>query len=86
MKKTDFSNLTTEDLKNKKKTFTFVTGLLAGMLITLLVLVAILIIQKGFSAVSMSLIVIPIALSPILIINYGQISLINKELESRNIK
>lgn len=78
----NFNKLSTEDLLKKKKSITFVTGLLAGMLGVLLVMSIFLIIKKGLSNVSLA--VVPFALSPILFLNYTTLSKINKELERRN--
>jgi LytS/YehU family sensor histidine kinase len=82
MAKENFSELTTEELIKKKKTTTMVTGVLAGMLTVLLVMAILLIIDKGFSYLGLA--VVAIALSPVLFMNYNQVSNINIELKSRN--
>lgn len=80
MKKEKYSELKTEDLLKKKKTLILVSSILLGMLITLLILSIFVTIKNGkFSALT----VIPFALSPIVFLNFFQVKLINKELESR---
>lgn len=80
MKKEDYSNLETEDLIKKKKTFILVSSILAGMLIVLLILSIFVTIKNGkFSALT----IIPFALSPIVFLNFSQVKLINRELELR---
>ena len=82
--KENFSELTTEDLIKKKKPITIVTGMLAGMLTVLLVMSILLIVRDGLAYLGLA--VIPLALSPILFMNYYTVSNINKELKSRNYK
>lgn len=79
MKKEIYRNLTTEDLIKKKKSFKFLTGILIGALMALLVLTVYNTINDGFTP----LLIVPFALSPILVMNYLQIVSINKELKNR---
>ncbi len=79
-KKDSFSEMTTEDLIKKKKSTSFVTGLLAGALIGLLMIVIFQTINKGFTP----LLAVPFALLPILILIYSQVRSMDKELKSRN--
>lgn len=80
MKNENLRELTTEDLIKKKKTVSLVTGILAGMLTVLLIMAILLTIKKGFPY----LLTIPLALSPIVIMNFTIVNNINKELNSRN--
>lgn len=80
MAKENISELKTEYLVKKKKTILTVTGMLAGMLVVLFIMGILLSIKKGFSA----LVVVPFGLLPIVILNYNEVSKINKELTSRN--
>ncbi|GAA4414944.1 hypothetical protein GCM10023187_45010 [Nibrella viscosa] len=77
--KDNFSQMTTEDLMKKKKSVSFVTGLLAGALIALFIITIFQTVNKGFT----SLLFLPIVSLPILFMVYGQVRSINKELESR---
>ena len=77
--KDNFSNLTTEDLIKKKKSTTFSTGLLGGVLIALLVITILQTMNKGATA----LLAIPFALLPILIKSYNQVKSMDKELKNR---
>lgn len=79
LKKDNFSDMTTENLIKKKKSTSFATGLLAGVLIFLFVTTISQTINKGFTP----LLVVPFASLPVLIIIYGQVRSINKELKSR---
>ena len=78
--KDNFSNLTTEDLIKKKRSTTFSTGLLGGVLIALLVITILLTMNKGATA----LLAIPFALLPILIKSYNQVKSMDEELKNRN--
>jgi Ca2+-dependent lipid-binding protein len=78
MKKENYSEMSKEELQKNLKTFNLVTGVLAGMLITLFIVSILTFKQLGFSMV-----VVPIALSSIVFINYGTIKKIQKELKSR---
>ncbi len=68
-----------EELLKKQKLTSTVTGILAGMLLLLLILATYISLTKGFSA----LIVIPIALSPTLMMNFKTVKDIKQELKSR---
>jgi len=78
-KKDSFSDMTTEDLIKKKKSTSFATGLLAGVLIGLFGITLFQTINKGFTP----LLILPFGFLPILIIIYGQVRSINKELKNR---
>jgi hypothetical protein len=80
MAKENLSELSTEDLIKKKKSTTFSTGLLGGVLIALLVITILQTVNKGATA----LLAIPFALLPILIKSYNQVKAMDRELKSRN--
>ena len=80
MGKENYTELKTANLRKTKKSLTTLTGLLAGALIVLFVMAVLSFIKKGFTA----LVIIPLALLPILILNFSQITAINKELKNRN--
>ena len=80
MEKENYAELTKEDLISKKKILGVVTGALLGALTVLLIITILSTIKKGFTP----LVIIPLALSPILVINFSQIAAISKELKSRN--
>lgn len=80
MKKENYAELKTEELISKRKLLSVATGSLLGLLILLLLVAIPLMIKQGFT----SLIIIPLALSPILVINFSQIAAISKEIKSRN--
>ena len=79
MAKENFSELSTEDLIKKKKTMSFATGLLIGVLTVLFIINILQTINKGFTPQ----LIVPFALLPILIMSYRQVRSINKELKSR---
>lgn len=66
-----------------KKTTELATGMLAGALSALLVMVVLLASKKGLDATSMGLGVIPFALMPILFLNWSNLKAIKKELNAR---
>ncbi len=74
-----FSQMSVEKLRQQAKTTKLVTGILAGMLAVLLVMAILLSIKKGFS----TLVVVPFALLPIVLINVTSLKQIKQELESR---
>ncbi len=79
LKKNNFSDMTTEDLIKKKKSTTFATGLLAGALIGSLMIMIFFARNNEFTP----LLVVPFVTLPILVIIYGQVRIINKELKNR---
>ncbi len=79
MKNENFSDLSTEELLKRQKTIKPLTILLIGTLILLFVLSLFITIKKGFTA----LLVVPIALSPIAILNLNNLKNIQKEINSR---
>ena len=82
MKKVNYCDIKTEELIKKKTAIKFVTGMLIGALIALLAITIYNNINESkFSALT----VIPLALSPIVFVNWSQVKLINKELESRGV-
>jgi formate/nitrite transporter FocA (FNT family) len=83
MKAKKVADMTEQELLKQHKAIQLVTGILAGMLITLLVMVVLLVVKKGFDGVSMGLGIIPFALSPILLLNWNTAKEIQKELDFR---
>ena len=83
MKSQKIQEMSHEALLKQKKTIQLVTGMLAGALLTLLVMVVLLASEKGLQATSISLGVIPFALMPILFLNWNNLIAIKKELNSR---
>lgn len=79
MKNENFSDLSTEELLKRQKTIKPLTILLIVTLILLFVLSLFITIKKGFTA----LLVVPIALSPIAILNLNNLKNIQKEINSR---
>ncbi|QQS95196.1 redox-active disulfide protein 2 [Sphingobacterium spiritivorum] len=79
MKTENLKEMSDEELLKKKRITSTATGVLAGMLLLLLILATYISLTKGFSA----LIVIPIALSPTLILNFKTVKEIKLELKSR---
>lgn len=75
----NLKELSTEDLEKKHKTTAALTYTLAGMLIVLLVLAVYLSVRDGFNA----LVVVPIALSTIVMTNLRTIKLMKTELAER---
>lgn len=74
-----FSEMTTEELLNSEKTSKITTYAFAVILLFLFVINIFLVFEKGFGASQ----VIPIALLPILILNFKTLKEIKKELQSR---
>jgi hypothetical protein len=76
MKKENYFEMSIEELQKNLKTINLVTGVLAGMLITLFIVSILTFKQLGFSMV-----VVPIALSSIVFINYGTIKKNTKRIK-----
>lgn len=79
MKNQKLSEASIHDLKKSEKSIKTITGILLGMLIILFILSLYITFKKGFT----SLLIIPIALLPIVIVNFNSINEIKKELKSR---
>ena len=76
----DLSKLTVEQLKQRLKPLTFITGVLTGVLLLLLGIT----IYKSLASGQMTpLLATPIALSPIAIANFVRIGRLKKEMKSR---
>lgn len=78
MAKPDYTAKTDEELQKSIKSATFITGLLAGALIALLLL-NIFVKNKNFWGI----IAVPLCLSPIVFLNFNNIREMKKELKSR---
>lgn len=72
--------MSNEKLLAQKKSIEFLVGLLIGALIALLALAAYISINQGFTP----LVIVPLALSPIVLINLNTLKAIKKEIQSRN--
>ena len=83
MKSQKIEEMSNEALLKQKKTTEFATGMLAGALTALLIMVVLLAIKKGLDTTSIALGVIPFALMPILFLNWNNLKAIKKELNSR---
>lgn len=81
MKNETMKELSTDQLLKIRKTAKVITYMLSGTLALLFCLTLFKLITKGFSGLS----VIPIALLPILLLNFKNLNDITKELRSRNI-
>ncbi len=77
------TELTNEELLKRKKTTRFVTGMLIGVLSVLIVLNLFNIINGDQN---WGVLAVPIALMPIVLINFNSIKEINKELKSRGLQ
>ena len=83
MKSQKIEEMSNEALLKHKKTVEFATGMLAGVLSALLVMVVLLATKKGLNTTSIVLGVIPFAFLPILFLNWNNLKAIKKELNSR---
>lgn len=81
MKKNNLSEKSSEDLVKTKQILSVITGMLAGALILIIVIA---LFQSNIK-IMLPLMIIPLALSPIVIVNFIQIKSIAKELKSRNL-
>jgi hypothetical protein len=81
MSKKPLSALTNEELIKNEKTLKTMTGMLTGAIVVLIAINIVLAFTKGFSALS----VVPIALLPIVIINFNSLKEMKAELKSRNL-
>lgn len=79
----DLKTKTTEKLKGELNGLKVITGALIGVLGVLFIFCIYGIMTKDDNAFFISMIVVPIALSAIIPINYGKIKKIKTELESR---
>ncbi len=62
MKEKKLIELTSEDLSKKKKLLYTVSGSLAGVLTILLIMIILLVLKSGITAVTIALSIIPVAL------------------------
>lgn len=79
MKSNKFQDMSREALLKQQKTAKFLTGLLVGGLLTLFAINIYLGITKGFSSV----VAIPFALLPIVVLNVNNLKQIEQELANR---
>jgi len=79
----DLRDKTTNKLEEELKGLRTVTGILTGLLLVLFIACIYGLLTKNDSGTFTALIVVPIALSAILPVNYGKIKKIKMELTSR---
>ena len=79
MKQQKISESTKEELLKQQKSVKVITYMLAGTLFVLFCATLFLTIRDGFSALT----IIPVALLPILFLNFHNLNEIKKELKSR---
>jgi len=75
--------MSSEALLKRKKTTEVVTATLAGLL-TLLLIAALFLCFNKESSVGIPLLIVPLALSPILYINFNDVKVVKRELQARN--
>ncbi|MFP4845979.1 redox-active disulfide protein 2 [Winogradskyella sp. PE311] len=80
----DLKDKSTEKLKGELKGLKMITGVLIGVLGLLFIVCVYGLITKEDNSTFTALIVVPLALSAIIPLNYGNMKKIKKELESRN--
>ena len=78
------SEKTTEKLEGELRGLKIITGALIGLLGVLLIVCIYGLLKKNDNGVFSALIVMPIALSAIIPVNFGNMKKIKTELESRN--
>ncbi|TCC86640.1 redox-active disulfide protein 2 [Pedobacter frigiditerrae] len=81
MSKKGLSELSNEELLKNEKTLKTITSMLAGAIFLLFVVNIFLAFKKGFSALS----AVPIALLPIVIINFNSLKEMKKEIKARGL-
>ena len=81
MKSKNYTEMSSEELVKTKSSMQVITYMLAAVVAILFAINIILFSMKGFQ-VSM---IVPVALLPILLVNFSNLSKIKKEISSRNI-
>jgi hypothetical protein len=81
MSKKSLSELSNEELLKNEKILKTVTSMLTGAIFLLFIVNIFLAFKKGFSALS----AVPIALLPIVIINFNSLKEMKKEIKTRNL-
>jgi multidrug efflux pump subunit AcrB len=82
MSKKSLSELSDEELLKNEKSLKTITALLLGAILVLFIINIFLAFKKGLSALS----AVPIALLPIMIINFNSLKEMKEEIKSRNLK
>lgn len=82
MKKKNLSELSDTELLKNQKTAKVATGSFLGVWTVLVVVNIYLFTQKGFTAQA----IMPIALLPLLVINFNSLKEFKKEVDARNLK
>lgn len=80
MKSKNYNEISTEELLKTKSAMQVITYMLAAVLVVLIAINIILFMKKGVNA-SM---VVPVALLPIVFLNFSNLTKITKEISSRN--
>ena len=80
----DLKDKTTEQLNGELKGIKMITGALIGVLSVLFIVCVYGLIVKEDNSTFMALIIVPLALSAIIPLNYGNMKKIKNELDSRN--
>lgn len=84
MKSQKIQDMSNEALLKRKKTTTFVTGILSGMLIAGVTLAIFLWVKQG-SSVALPLLITFLALSSVVWINLTDLRSVKRELQTRNV-
>lgn len=79
MKNNKLSNQTLEELQKNRKTIKVITTMLISALSVLLILCIYITLSKGFTP----LLIVPLALSPIALLNLNSLRSIDKEIKTR---
>ena len=80
----DFKNKSTERLNSELKTLKMITGALIGVLTVLFAVTIYGLLTKENNSTFIALIAVPFSLSAIILLNFGIMKKINKELDSRS--
>ncbi len=86
MTEKEIADLTTETLLDRKKLLFTIAGCLVSGIFILIIMVSLLLIKTGMTAMVMALGIIPVALLPIIFLILSKVKLVNKALQSQNLK
>lgn len=84
MTEKEITDLITETLLDRKKVLFTIAGYLVSGIIILIIMVSLLVIKTGMTAMVMALGIIPVALLPIIFLILSKEKLVNKALQSQN--
>lgn len=85
MKNTSLKNLSLAELQKREKTYKGVLGGILGVLFVLIAAVVFLIVKKGFTAISIALMITPISLIAIMVANKKGLDEVKAEIAAREI-